>query len=92
MMKKRIYCDFLQYDYGEHGDLDEILSERTLIMLMTITRMKMMMTMMLKRSRMMMMMTKIRMGWSVIVAGVDCDLDEIPSEQRGLEFYHYADV
>ena len=35
---------------------------------------------------------KIRMGWSVIVAGVDCDLDEIPSEQRGLEFYHYADV
>ena len=40
----------------------------------------------------MMMMKKVRMGWSVIVAGVDCDLDEIPSEQRGLEFYHYADV
>ena len=52
----------------------------------------MMMTMMMKRRRVMMMMTKIRMGWSVIVAGVDCDLDEIPSEQRGLEFYHYADV
>ena len=61
------------------------------MMLMTITRMIMIMVMMTKR-RMMMMMTKIRMGWSVIVAGVDCDLDEIPSEQRGLEFYHYADV
>ena len=62
------------------------------MMLMTIMRMIMMIDMMMKRRRMMMMMTKIRMGWSVIVAGVDCDLDEIPSEQRGLEFYHYADV
>ena len=61
------------------------------MMLMTIMRMIMMRLMMMKRRRMM-MMTKIRMGWSVIVAGVDCDLDEIPSEQRGLEFYHYADV
>ena len=62
------------------------------MMLVTIMRMIMMRLMMMMRRRMMMMMTKIRMGWSVIVAGVDCDLDEIPSEQRGLEFYHYADV
>ena len=61
------------------------------MMLMTIMRMIMMSLMMMRRRRMM-MTTKIRMGWSVIVAGVDCDLDEIPSEQRGLEFYHYADV
>ena len=61
------------------------------MMLMTIMRMIMTRLMMMMRRRMM-MMTKIRMGWSVIVAGVDCDLDEIPSEQRGLEFYHYADV
>ena len=61
------------------------------MMLMTIMRMIMTRLMMMMRRRMI-MMTKIRMGWSVIVAGVDCDLDEIPSEQRGLEFYHYADV